>query len=463
MTTYPYTDLGNTMRFVDLMRDSILYSEKTGWWGFSGKRWERSKSVVIKKAMESVDSILGDGTGLPEEHAKDILKWHRVSQGASRIEAITRLAVGFHELHFNEDLFNASDRLLNCSNGTLDLDTGLLRAHNPADHISAISGCAHDEHATCPRWEKFISEITGGNEQLAKSLQQIAGYGASGFASERCLFILYGMGANGKSIFLDTLTQTLGSYATVTDAQILMSKDFGVGSNDLAALHDRRLVCASETQSNHRLDEARVKHITGDTRVSARFLYGEFFEFTVHFKLFLATNHKPSVTNTDKGIWDRLRLLPFTVTIPDDLQIPRHELLATFAQESPGILNWISQGYALWRAQDSHLKLDDSILDGTSEYREDQDALGAFVNECLVVAENATMPKKDLYQLYRSWTEQQGMRPVSSRSLRTAMLERGFKEARSSSMRGWAHLALSHEGCDVKSSQDSQRSWYGKD
>jgi len=462
MDAYPSTDLGNTQRFVDLYKNQVLYSEKSGWWAYTGKRWERSKSVVIKKAIESVDSILAGVDRLSEDHAKEVVKWHRQSQGASKIEAITRLAVGFQDLHFDEDQFNASDHLLNCTNGTLDLDTGLLAPHDPDDHISAISDTRFVEGATCPRWDQFISEITGGNGGLAGSLQQIAGYAASGFASERCLFILYGMGANGKSIFLDALCQTLGSYAAVTQAQVLMSKTFGAASNDLAALHDRRFVCASETQSNHRLDEAQVKHLTGDSRINARFLYGEFFEFKVHFKLFLATNHKPQVTNTDKGIWDRMRLIPFLVTIPDDLQIPRHELLATFAKEAPGILNWITQGYALWRAQDSHLKLDDSIMAGTEEYREDQDALGAFVNECLIVAENATMPKKDLYQLYRSWTEQQGMRPLSSRSLRTSMLERGFKESRSSTLRGWAHLAMSHEGREVTSTHEP-KSWYGKD
>jgi putative DNA primase/helicase len=461
---FELTDAGNATRFNHLFGDRTLYSEHSGWWVFTGKVWERSDAAVLNFATQTVDSIEGESIGLPDEESSAVRKWYKASQGAGRIEAIPRIARSFKNAWAAENSFNPDSHLLNCQNGILDLDTGLLQTHDPKFRMTAITSAPFAAGAECPRWRKFMDEITDSNPGLVKSLQQIAGYAASGFSSERCLFILYGMGANGKSIFLDTLSMILGSYAASAPSQIIMARTFQSNSNDIAMLHDRRFVATSETESNHRLAEQPVKHLTGDTEISARFLYGEFFTFPVHFKIFLATNHKPAVANTDKAIWDRLRLLPFTVTIPTEMQTPRHELLQTFAQEGPGILNWILDGYGLWRAQDSHLQLCQEIQEVTDQYREDQDTLGAFIQECLVTSENAFLPKTDLYSTYRAWIESQGQRPLAHRSMRASMLDRGFREKRTNYARGWEGIALSHEGSTLRSASDSKnRNWQDRD
>jgi putative DNA primase/helicase len=164
----------------------------------------------------------------------------------------------------------------------------------------------------------------------------------TGDTSEQCMFILFGSGANGKSTFLNTIMYLLGDYAIATPTETFMWKTGDQITNDIARLRGTRFVTTTEAEQGRRLSEPLIKQITGNDRMTTRFLYGEFFNFVPTFKIFMATNHKPVIKGTDHGIWRRIKLIPFTTRIEEEKQ-DKH-LEEKLRAEASGILNWMLEG-----------------------------------------------------------------------------------------------------------------------
>lgn len=229
------------------------------------------------------------------------------------------------------------------------------------------------------------------------------GYSAIGNAAEHVMFILYGLGANGKSTFTETLKATLGDYAHRTNTNTLVNS--GQGSNgpspDLANLKGRRFTYASESEEGQRLDEATIKSITGGGTINARHLYGKPFEFEPTHTLWLETNHKPRVKGTDPAIWRRLMLVPFTVPIPkpeQDRHLPRK-----LKEEASGVLNWIVRGAWEWHNSADGLVAPRAVDEATEEYRSDMDRIGQFLGEACDTGAAYMVPMGELYQRYSNW------------------------------------------------------------
>ena len=224
--------------------------------------------------------------------------------------------------------------LLTVGNGTIDLRTGHLRPSQPDDLITRATDVDYFPAATCPRWLQFLDEVFGGDEALISFISRAVGYSLTGDTREQCLFILWGGGANGKSTFLETVLKLVGRHSAITPfSSFLVQRNAGNPRNDVAKLHGARLVKAAESGKEGALDETIIKEITGGDTISARFLYQEFFEFKPTFKLWLATNHRPSIRGTDDAIWRRIRLIPFTRQFSGRNRDPK--LLETLRGELP--------------------------------------------------------------------------------------------------------------------------------
>jgi putative DNA primase/helicase len=284
----------------------------------------------------------------------------------------------------------------------------------------------YDPAAKCPLWETFLGRIMAGNERIIRFLQRAVGYSLTGLTREQLLFLLYGRGSNGKSTFLEVLRAIFGDYACQSEfATFLERRDDSI-RNDVARLDGARLVTAIETERTRRLSEPLVKQLTGSDTVTARFLHQEFFEFKPTFKLWLATNHKPTIQGTDEGIWRRIRLIPFTVEIPAperDLELGE-KLLA----ESSGIVRWAVEGCLEW--QRHGLMAPPEVIAATTEYRTESDVLATFLDECCVVAADAKVTAGELYKLYREWADRAGEKMESQRWFSQAIAERGFGKDR---------------------------------
>jgi putative DNA primase/helicase len=337
-----------------------------------------------------------------------------------------KLAQSEPDIPINPDQLDAHAYLLNVSNGTLDLKQGELRGHLREDHLTKRLEVIYNQTARCPRWEAFLERILAGRQELIRFVQKAIGYSLTGNTQEQCFFILYGTGANGKSTLLDTLLALLGSYAKQAAPDVLLSKSIDRHPTELADLMGARLVTAIETGEGRRLAENLVKQMTGGDRIKARFMRQDFFEFSPTFKLFLATNHKPQIRGTDYAIWRRIRLIPFTVTIPEEERDPT--LLEKLRTELPGILAWAVRGCLAWQREG--LKPPADVTHATEAYRAEMDVLAAFLTDCCVVHRNARVKASELYQTYTQWCEDNGEQTENQRSLGMHLTERGFERKR---------------------------------
>jgi len=417
---FQHTDLGNAKRLVHHHGENIRYSpESKLWLVWNGKRWEKDITGGIdRKAKQTVISIASEG------YSQDILKHAMQSQAAGRIKNMMTLAKTEEGIPVSTKDLDSDKWLLNCQNGTIDLRTGRLMDYRKEDLITKMIPVNYDPDAVCPRFKAFLNQIMNGNKNLIGFLQRAFGYSLTGDISEQCIFFAYGTGANGKSTLFEVLRFLFAEYAQQTDFNTFLQNKNASMTNDLARLKGARFVTAVETEAGKRLSEVIVKQISGGEPITARFLYGEYFEFVPTFKVFWAANHRPDVFGTDNGIWRRIHLIPFDVTITEDQRDTR--LPEKLRNELSGILTWCVKGCLEWRK--NGLNPPDEVKYATNEYRKEQDSLENFIEECCKLDDNCTIQKSILYETYKKWSEEKS---ISKKAFGTKMKEKGYTDKKS--------------------------------
>jgi putative DNA primase/helicase len=332
---------------------------------------------------------------------------------------------------------------LNVLNGTVDLRTGKLRAHDRDDWITKLVPVAYDATTPAPLWNAHLERVLP-DAELRAFFERAVGYSLTGLTIEQVMFILWGGGANGKSVTVETILGLLGDYACKTPSETLLARREGSIPNDIARLQGARFVSSVEMEENRRLAESRIKELTGGDTVTARFMRAEFFDFRPVCKLWMATNHKPVVRGTDLAIWRRLRLVPFTVTIPESER--DHHLLEKLRGELPGILAWAVEGCLAWQREG--LNPPEAVLLATKTYREEEDVLGAFLQERCVLGVGHWVFAGNLYRAYGGWCERNGEKPISQKALAARLSERGCESDRKGhgGKRVWRGIGLQGDG-----------------
>ena len=423
---YMRTDLGNAERFVDAHRDRVLWCPaRKAFLVWDGKRyrWDE-RGEVVKLAHQTARGVFHEAAATEDaDEQKAITKWASASQNESRINAMLSqskpyLAVGMEEL-------DRDPWLVNCQNGTLDLRTGRLKAHDPADRITKVVPVDYDPEAPCPRFKRFLEEALV-DGALIKFVKRYSGYTLTGVTRERLLAILYGFGKNGKTTLVELLHEALGDYARNTDVETLLIKKYqGVG-NDVAALKGARFVSAAEVEKGRRLAESKVKQLTGRDTVTARFLFGENFDFKPEFKLWLSTNNKPVIQGTDDAIWDRIRLIPFKQRFEGPRADPK--LPDKLRAELAGVFAWMVEGCLEW--QEHGLEEPETVTEATKQYREEMDTLAAFLDETCVLGAAHRVLAERLYQRYAMWCDKSGEHKDPKKAFVARLEERGFSRRR---------------------------------
>lgn len=432
------TDLGNARRFLIAHGPELHYCHPLQrWFVWDGRRWREDLTGEVQaRAKDTVRRMYAEAACEEDDSRRKALARHALkSESAQKIRAMVELLKTEPGIPVLPEELDRDPWLLNCQNGTLDLRTGELRPHDPRDLITKLAPVTYDPNATCPEWFRFLDRIMAGRADLVTFLQRAVGYSLTGLTDERVLFILHGSGANGKSTFLETIALLLGDYAARTTTDTLLAREREGVPNDIARLRGARFVYASEAEEGRRLAEARIKDLTGGDTITARFLHQEWFQFRPEFKLWLGTNHKPVIRGTDPGIWDRVRLVPFDVRIPESERIPRRELMARFEAELPGILAWSVRGCLDW--QKYGLGMPDEVAQATGAYRAEMDVLAQFLEECCIVNPLAKAKAGDLYRAYSDWCEANGERPLAQRNLGMRLAERGFERRKSTGGTYW--------------------------
>jgi putative DNA primase/helicase len=438
-----HTDLGNALRLVAAEGKNIRYCyENKKWYVWDGKIWAKDDSGEIHRvAKRTVKAMLEEAANLDDDRCSLLVDHEQKSESEARLNSMVSLARWQEGVPVRLADLDRDPMLFNCLNGAIDLKTDEPREHCRGDLISKIAPVEYKPTAECPTWRDFLKTITNGNAELADYLQRCVGYSLTGQTSEHALFLLYGTGANGKSTFLETLRWVLGDYSQTADFSSFMSSNNQPVRNDLAKLNGARFVTAIESDSGKRMDETAVKQLTGGDTVTARFLYSEHFEFTPQFKLWLGTNHKPTIRGQDEGVWRRIRLIPFTVSIP--LEQQDHNLRDKLKQEASGILNWALKGLVQWRA--NGLQEPAAVKDATKEYRTDQDVLAHFIATRCIEKADTESPARDLYQAYKQWASETNEYVMNERVFSNVLAERGFKKVRHGAGMVWKGIVTLQE------------------
>lgn len=440
----PLTDLGNARRLVAREGQNIRYCYPLGkWFIWSGQRWEVDQTgEIFRKGKEVVGAVLAEAAAAQDDQAQQALAQHALRlQSLGKLKAMIEASQSEPGVPLIPEELDRDPWAFNITNGTLNLERGRLGPHQRQALITKLSPVAYDPQALCPGWLTFLNQVLNNNQGLVDFLQQAVGYSLTGVTWEQCLFLLYGLGDNGKSTFLEILRLLLGDYAREATPETFLLKPGGGIPNDLAALRGARLVKAVEVEKGRRLSEVLIKQLTGGDTITARFLYGEYFEYKPQFKIWLATNFKPVIRGADHAIWRRLRLIPFTVQVPKAEQ--DQEMVAKLSQELPGILNWALAGCLNWR-YGRGLRAPPEVERAGSEYRQEMDILGEWLTDQCLLGEGAAAPARDLYKNYTEWAAAAGeRRPLSQTLFGMSLAERGLERTRGAGGRTvWRGIGL---------------------
>lgn len=322
---------------------------------------------------------------------------------------------------------------------TTNLMTGEQHPPRPEDYQTKCAPVAPG--GECPLWREFLFTVTGGDRDLESYLQRVCGYCLTGHVHEHALFFLHGSGANGKTVFTNTLAGVMGDYAITAPMEVFVESRGERHPTELAALRGARLVVANETEEGRRWNESRIKQMTGGEKIMARFMRANFFEYRPTFKIMIVGNHKPQIRNVDEAIRRRLHLIPFNVTIPEAKRDPK--LTEKLKAEWPGILAWAVQGCLDWRR--GGLNPPQAVKAATDEYLASEDSFALWLDEATEPAnEAAFVLTKDLFANWKAWAEQSGEFVGSMKRFSENIKDRGYgkKKQGGTNRKGFAGILL---------------------
>lgn len=417
----PYTDVWNADIFVEQNGENIRYCGPLGgWFIWDGKRWVSDEEFrILRLAKDTIKKIR------TMSQDKRLLKHAAASESESRLKAMVSLARSEGVTVKSED-FDKDQYLLNCQNGVLDLNTGQLKPHSRDLLLSKMVSVPYIPEEKCPLWKIFLNQIFQDDQDLIKFMQKSIGYSLSGSTEEQVIFILHGVGGNGKSTLLTNIYKLFGSYALNTVSSSLMDKHGESIPNDIARLKGMRLVTARETEKNKSLAESQIKQLTGDDPITARYLHKEYFDFFATFKIFLATNYKPNISGTDRGIWRRIVTIPFDYIVPEEEKDGR--LSEKLQNEFPGILAWAVEGYKIWRSEG--LGRPKRVLEANKEYEISSDVIGTFLTERCISEVNVEEQETLLLKSLQFWCKDGGLRPTKRQELLDYLKKNGYERTR---------------------------------
>jgi D5-like protein/uncharacterized protein DUF5906 len=294
------TDTGNAERFAEDHHDELLFVPGVDWHQWDGTRWapDKDRGAAIQAAMRTARGIRDEARAIEDgELAKKVFSHATNSEHRARLEAIVKLAQSDPGLQVMLEELDSNPDLLNVANGTLDLRTGQLRAHDPADRITKLIPIAYDPEARCPAFERFLAEVLDDDPELIAFVQRLIGQALTGHACAYFL-LLNGNGCNGKSTLVDLLAELLGDYAVNADPATFTTASLGrAARSDLARLRGARFVRAAELEHDAVLAEVTVKQLTGNDHgaITARFNYQDEIEFKPALTPMLTVNRLPRV------------------------------------------------------------------------------------------------------------------------------------------------------------------------
>lgn len=419
------TDTGNAAMFANQYHDRVRYEpDSQSWYVYTGHYWAKGGKAA-KLAFRYVTEL---ASGLLATNAAEEA-WRKQSLSNRGIKN-TLAAAQSHELILVEvDQFDADPYALNTPGGIVDLQTGEMRASDPAELHSRSTAVTPDRDLPTPQWDNFLDRTFGGDQELIRYMQTLVGLVLIGTVLEPVLPLFYGRGRNGKSTLIGVLQGVLGvgdnGYSVQAEPKLLTSTN--AHPTGVAALQGARLAACSELAGNEKFNEPLLKMLTGSDLITARKMNKDFTTFKPTASLILASNDRPDIENGGPALWSRVQEFPFSHTVPDGEQVKDlKEIL--IGKEGPGILAWAIEGSVSYQ-QVGKLNPPASVLAATKDYQRSTDPLQQFVEEeCTLctpgVTGNSVAPA-EFHTAYEKWCETEGYEPIS-KTMRTQRLKRDY-------------------------------------
>jgi putative DNA primase/helicase len=407
-------------------RDRLLHVHGIGWHHWDGKRWavddegHSRRAVLDILARALAESLRGD-----KQLRTDVAR----CESDNGIHGVLGVAKDLVEFAATVRDMDADPYLLNCANGTLDLRSRTLRSHEPPDKLTKVTVGAYVPGADTSVWETFLARVIPDADERAY-LQRVVGQCVYGAVREHLFPVLIGTGANGKSTTYGAFTNALGDYATVINPDLLMVRERGnVGGPEMMMLLGRRLVVGSETEQDRKLDETKMKRLTGGDELTARHLYKEPVTWQPNHQILYVTNNLPKVKGNDPAAWRRIRVIPFYIVLPDDERDP--QLPERLALHADAVLSWIIAGYFDYE-DNGGMREPASVLKATDAYQADSDAIRRFIAERCFISPVVRATTRELYTAWQSWALQDGADALSEKAFAAELDRRGFTAAKTS-------------------------------
>jgi P4 family phage/plasmid primase-like protien len=409
---YDLNEDGIALAFAEKHKDELRFDHHVGkWFVWTGSHWKMEETkLAFTWSRDLVRKMNFDGDA---KLAK-----------AATAAAVERYCRADRTFAVTSGVWDQNPFLLGTPDGTLDLRSGAFRPGRRDDFITRITACSPENSSRASLWTTFLQESTRGDQELIGFLKRVCGYMLTGDVSEHALFFVYGPGGNGKSVFLNTIHNILGDYATTSSMDTFTASKGDRHPTDLAMLKGARLVSASETEEGRAWAESRIKQLTGGDKISARFMRQDFFTYQPQFKLLIVGNHKPQLQNVDEAARRRFNIIPF---IHKPAQPDRH-LEEKLKAEYRSILGWMVEGCMEW--QQCGLGRPQVVMEATDAYFDDQDIFGQWLAEC---CETGGMKMETSGKLFASWkafAESHGENPGSTKIFSNNMAKRGFPHER---------------------------------
>lgn len=429
-------------RLAERYRDELLHVHGLGWHHYDGRRWAvddgdtRARRAVLQVLRDALAESLGD-----QRLRADV----KACESASGIAGVLAIAASLVEFAATVADLDADPHLLNVANGTLDLRTRQLRPHDPADRLSRVTVGAYDPDADQGAWNGFLASVLP-DEAERGYLQRVIGQAIYGGVREHLFPVLIGTGANGKGTAYGAIGHAMGDYSTVINPDVLMVRERGgIGGPEMMQLLGARLVIGSETAEGRKLDEALMKRLTGGDELTARHLYQEPVTWTPTHQLVYVTNKEPTVKGNDPAVWRRIRVIPFTVVVPEDQRDP--ELGDRLRLHADAILTWAAAGWFDYIDRGGMAE-PETVLRATGSYQERSDPVARFLadDEYVTTGPGCAASTRELYAAWQKFAEADGADGISEKAFSGELERLGHQKKRVSAGMRWVGIQATEGG-----------------
>lgn len=428
-------DVGAARRLAKMIRGELAYvRERRDWIRWDGRRWcDQAEHVAVQRAKQLHDDLWRDLGAMLGERSSGVVKFVQDSGTHARVSATVVLARSEDGINTSQADYDSHPWLLNVRNGVVDLRSGDLQRHDPLLRITQLAAVDYAPTAKSELWERFIRDVTCGDDEIAEFLQQACGLALTGDVSDEVLITHSGEGCNGKSTFLEAVAAMLGDYAAVAPPGLFASRTFDAHPTEIATLHGKRFVTAIEQEANRALRESLVKSLTGGDTIRTRRMREDFWEMKPTWHIHIAYNSAPRLTGTDDGIRRRLCVVPWRASFKGSPDLTIKQRLTGEAERS-GILNWALDGLRK-RLMAGRLFVPEAVRMSTDDYIADEDVIGRFLAERSERDGTAVVEVRQLLQAFRAWMEADGSpRYIIDRYTATALgrelARRGYSKMR---------------------------------